>query len=185
MIVWGGSDDHEGEARQGCPATFAAAGAAYDPVSDEWRTIAESPLEPRGWHRAVWTGEEMIVWGGGGGNCAEEPRSDGARYDPSSDRWRRIADAPLSGREEHSAVWTGEEMMVWGGSTNGRSVTFDGGAVYRPDSDSWAPLPAAPIDSRALHGAVWTGKEMVVWGGCCNVTPEFTDAFRDGAVYSP
>jgi hypothetical protein len=40
---------------------------------------------------------------------------DGARYDPKTDTWSSlsITDAPTP-RAEHSAVWTGSEMIVWG-----------------------------------------------------------------------
>src|SRR5262249_43972460 len=50
----------------------------YDPVTDSWThtsVTAESPT-PRSSHSAVWTGEEVLVWGGepttatGSGYCA-------------------------------------------------------------------------------------------------------------------
>jgi hypothetical protein len=50
----------------------------------------------------------MIVWGGSGGG--------GGRYSPADNFWTAIATkgAP-SARQEHTAVWTGSEMLVWGG----------------------------------------------------------------------
>ena len=62
----------------------------------------------------------------------------------------------------HTAVWTGNEMIVWGG-TGELSVT-DAGGRYNPGTDSWVPTSAAPA-SRNSHSAVWTGSEMIVWGG--------------------
>ena len=62
---------------------------------------------------AVWTGSEMIVWGGYEGNSDTNL---GLRYDPATDTWAetsRIA-APEA-RADHSAVWTGSELIVWGG----------------------------------------------------------------------
>jgi hypothetical protein len=185
MIVWGGSDDAEGEGRQGYPSRFIAEGAAYRPSSDSWRSLSASPLEGRGWHSAVWTGEEMIVWGGDALLDAGDYPTDGAAYNPASDAWRPISQGPLSGRVEHSGVWTGREMVLWGGSVMGRSVTRDDGATYDPSLDLWTMLPPSPLDSRALHAALWTGEEMVVWGGCCHETRSFIGGFGDGAVYRP
>src|SRR5207248_1071381 len=59
------------------------------------------------------TGSEMIVWGG------EFLLNTGGRYNPSADSWRatNTTNAP-SGRDGHTAVWTGGEMIVWGGGDN-------------------------------------------------------------------
>ena len=55
----------------------------------------------------------MIVWGGNGvnGNLMT-----GGRYDPGADSWIATStiNAP-SARSYHTAVWTGSEMIVWGG----------------------------------------------------------------------
>jgi hypothetical protein len=77
-------------------------------------------------------------------------------------------------------VWTGEEMILWGGCCDERGREFDDGAAYDPATDRWRPLPAAPISRRTAHTAVWTGREMVVWGG-----HEFEEEFSDGAAYDP
>ena len=66
--------------------------------------------------------------------------------------------------ELHTAVWTGSEMIVWGGVDSGSYLNT--GGRYNPGTDSWTATsttsaPAAPI----LHTAVWTGSEMIVWGG--------------------
>ncbi len=56
----------------------------------------------------------MIVWGGYNGNAL----NDGGQYDPVANAWAATttAGAP-SGRDSHTAVWTGSRMIVWGGST--------------------------------------------------------------------
>jgi hypothetical protein len=55
---------------------------ASDAADGVWRRLAPSPLLPRSGHVVVWTGREMIVWGGveKGGAFA-----DGAAYDPQRD----------------------------------------------------------------------------------------------------
>src|SRR5213594_297433 len=64
-------------------------------------------------HTAVWTGSEMIVWGGYNGSSF---LNTGGRYNPGTDSWiaTSTTNAP-AGRQEFAAVWTGSEMIVWGG----------------------------------------------------------------------
>src|SRR5678815_1809934 len=78
---------------------------------------------------AIWTGEEMIVWG----------RSEGARYNPTTDKWTALSaiGAP-SPRFGATSVWTGEEMIIWGGRKLDYSAYLNDGARYRPASDTWS-----------------------------------------------
>jgi N-acetylneuraminic acid mutarotase len=68
-----------------------------------------------------------------------------------------------AGRQEHTAVWTGSEMIVWGGDTG--TPVFNTGGKYNPSTDSWTATSAtgAPT-ARYGHTAVWTGTQMIVWG---------------------
>ncbi|HJV08207.1 MAG TPA: hypothetical protein VJ653_00940, partial [Acidimicrobiales bacterium] len=68
-------------------------------------------LSGRGGHRAVWTGRDMVVWGG----FDTEMRADGARYRRSTDTWEPVAAGPLAARQHHAMVWTGRQVLVWGG----------------------------------------------------------------------
>ena len=89
--------------------------------------------------------------------------------DPSGscvdDMWAptSLTNAP-DGRTFHTAVWTGSEMIVWGGVDF--SGYFSTGGRYDPTTDSWTATSTtnAP-DARETHTAVWTGSEMIVWGG--------------------
>jgi N-acetylneuraminic acid mutarotase len=115
LILWGGTGRHSGQ------FTLWADGARYDPAADRWTSMAVGPLVGRQDATAVWTGNEVLVWGGYAGSngpCASYKGycSDGARYDPTSDKWAAIPPSPLSLRSRHSSVWTGSEMIVWAGS---------------------------------------------------------------------
>jgi hypothetical protein len=185
MIVWGGSDDYESEGTHGFPRSFINEGAAYDPATDTWRMLEPSPVEPRGWHTAVWTGEEMIVWGGVRSPCTTAPCDTVAAmagtYDPDTGIWREIPDGPLPGRVDHTAVWTGQNMIVWGGSPPGGGLGYNDGAVYDPAHDRWSELPDAPISDRYRHAALWNGDAMVIWGG----QGGSGEGLSDGAVFYP
>jgi len=140
-------------------------------IADTWRPTAV-PMAELYWGTAVWTGSEMLVWGGG--PFPQDFANYGGRYDPATDTWKPIGtwNAPEN-RLRHTAVWTGSEMIVWGGEGEGLDQTATGGR-YNPATNTWSStaLAGAPT-ARYYHTAVWTGSEMVVWGGCtdalCNV----------------
>jgi N-acetylneuraminic acid mutarotase len=153
MIVWGGDDENGDELNTG---------GRYNPDSDVWTAISTTGApEARETQTAVWTGDEMIVWGG---QDSFNDFNTGGRYDPSTDTWTptSITNVP-DARYNHTAVWTGNEMIIWGGTNTG--VTNTGGR-YDPNMDSWAAtsITNAP-EPRQYHTAVWTGNEMIVWGG--------------------
>ena len=54
----------------------------------------------------------MIVWGGNDGNNLNT----GGRYNPNANSWAATStiNAPTA-RRVPTAVWTGTEMIVWGG----------------------------------------------------------------------
>ena len=120
------------------------------------------PLSPRGGHSVVWSGREVIVWGGWGDELGTVKHADGAAYDPATGEWRRIAPAPFEGRRNHAAAWTGSEMLIVGG--DGRTD----GAAYDPVADAWRQLPPAPFPIGASEtlddeGRTVTEGELYVW----------------------
>jgi hypothetical protein len=177
MVIWGGA---------GAQSEPTPDAAAYDPKRDEWRPLADAliPSAPRA--VAVWTGKEMIVWGG-------RSRNDGAAFDPARNKWRRIPRSPLSPRAGAAATWTGCEVVVWGGQSIGEWGFLDDGASYDPAARRWRKLPPAPLGTERIRNvdkvpgfspvitargfihpnAVWSGEEVLVWGNL--------HAFRAGA----
>jgi N-acetylneuraminic acid mutarotase len=156
VIVWGGyymdSNYHDLQS-----------GGRYNPSADSWApTSTTNAPEARENHTAIWTGSEMIVWGGFARVATEF--NTGGRYNPMTDSWTttNTTSAP-AGRQLHTAVWSGGEMIVWGGSGNGDQMT---GGRYDPGADSWIATTTINAPSaRLYHTAVWTGSEMIVWGG--------------------
>src|SRR5262245_46851933 len=134
---------------------------------------------PRRSHTAVWTGSEMIVWGGADGQL--NLLNTGGRYNPSTDSWTpTTTNSAPTGRYGHTAIWTGSEMIVWGGNSGGSG---GGGGRYNPTTDTWMPNSStnAPITG-LWNTAVWTGSEMIVWGGYCCVPPR---GLNTGGRYNP
>jgi hypothetical protein len=77
----------------------------------------------------------MIVWGSFDATSVRLRTGD--RYDPLLDAWTPVntVGAP-SARNSHPAVWTGSEMVIWGGF-DGTSVLNSGGR-YNPATDIWS-----------------------------------------------
>jgi N-acetylneuraminic acid mutarotase len=152
MIVWGG-DDNFG---------LSNTGGRYNPGTDNWTaTSTTNAPSVRDSHTAIWTGSEMIVWGGISFCCPDDTNT-GGRYNPGTDSWiaTSTTNAP-SARHSHTAVWTGNQMIVWGG---GGAFGIGTGGRYNPNTDTWAMTSESPLE-RTDHTAVWTGSEMIVWGG--------------------
>ena len=70
-----------------------------------------------------------------------------------------MTNAPI-GREDHTAVWNGSQMMIWGGYDDSIGVMNTGGR-YAPSTNSWTATSTtnAPV-GRAEHTALWTGSEL-------------------------
>jgi N-acetylneuraminic acid mutarotase len=162
MLVWGGSDGG------GQTGTYFDDGAIYSPATNAWSPMAAFPKTNEGGGRdnfsSVWTGEKMLVWGGYTRNTTCNPctHEDGAAYDLKSDSWALMSPSPIDGRGAHRAVWTGREMVVWGGFT---TTEVNDGARYNPASDTWVPLSPSPLGIRQGPGMVWAGDRAVIWGG--------------------
>ena len=87
------------------------------------------------------------------------------RYNPNADTWMATSttNAP-TGRTDHTAEWSGGQMIVWGGF--GASGVTNTGGRYNPGRNSWKGISRTNAPSaRSGHTAVWTGSEMIVWGG--------------------
>ena len=159
MIVWGGAAGD----------SYDIKGGRYNPKTDSWTPTSTVNAPPaRKYHTAVWTGTEMIIWGGYYYDGNYNFPVIGGRYNPAADSWTLISttNSP-SGRYAHTAVWAGSEMIVWGGYFYDGAVNFfHTGGRYNPLADSWTATATAHAPSeRQYHTAVWTGTEMIIWGG--------------------
>src|SRR5438477_11285788 len=101
----------------------------------------------------------MIAWG----ETGEFRMNTGRKYNPNTDVWRATSttNAP-TGRDLHTGVWTGGEMIVWGGIDSSGNRLNTGGR-YNPDIDNWTATSTvnAPV-GRSDHTAVGNGKWVVV-----------------------
>ncbi|MFH1232218.1 MAG: fibronectin type III domain-containing protein [Planctomycetota bacterium] len=195
MIIYGGGN-------------FLQDGGVYSPTINTWTqqiTTTSAPSARIG-HTAVWTGSEMLVWGGQllvpiAIEWSDPPTNtipslyrvtalNGARYNPATNTWQSITTVNTpEDRINHTAIWTGSRMIIWGGEKIRMSATgittrtkLNTGGVYDPLTNSWSVLPnlndgtGAPSVRRS-HSAIWTGGIMIVWGG--------DGGSNTGGTYSP
>ncbi|OYW78249.1 MAG: hypothetical protein B7Z37_00130 [Verrucomicrobia bacterium 12-59-8] len=179
LVVWAGIQMDPGMPNTSM-AKYLKHGGEYQPSNDTWNALTNGSPSPRLGHTAVWTGTDLIVWGGTVSSMSvtgyDPTLSDGARFNAATSTWTPLPslNAPV-GRFGHTAVWTGTEMIIWGGqrfdaSTGSpMSVTLNSGARYNPLTNTWSTTSLAfPPSARSKHTAVWAGppvNRMVVWGG--------------------
>lgn len=132
-------------------AAGAGVGAGAAPGDGGWARVAQAPLSPRENAALVWTGQEVVVFGGDttpcppGAACLEPDTPalrDGAAYDPRADRWRRIPDAPVPSLGSSVVVVDGAVYAVLRGRSRDRRVF----ASYTAADNTWRTLPAPPMD---------------------------------------
>ena len=153
------------------------AASAANLAHGRWTSLPSAPIAPRGSPAAVWTGTEMLVWGGLDNNTF---MTDGAAYDPATRRWRTLAPAPAGSHARWDGTWIGTSLILWGVAAEGKD-TQPTGARYDPSTDHWQMLPDAPIGISSTSQTVWTGSVMVALA-----IPTGTDPGRlEAASYDP
>ena len=152
LIMWSGVDDGDDD------LLSAGNGAAFDLSSGTWRSIAPAPIEFRPYARTTWTGTEMFVWGGQVGyDVAQETHisaADGAAYNPTTDTWRRLPDAPIEAGQGCCAMWTGDEVVILGAGSPGPQA-----AAYDPETNEWRRLGDPP--GLPEGDTFWTGETIL------------------------
>ena len=138
------------------------------------------PIKPasagRVYHRAVWTGTDMVVFGGslseGSGYTNRTER-----YDPKTDTWTSLPDPPLVGRRFSTMFAVGTDVYIFGGEGD-----LTDGARWDSATNAWTPMKPFPLQGRADFSATYvpTTRELVVWGG----TDLAMKTHADGARYS-
>jgi hypothetical protein len=133
-------------------------GAIYSFQDAQWRPLPTKD-SPSGRRDGVMcsTGKKVLLWGGhqlGGGFIGERERvlprtalNEVVAFYPADQQWQALPsrDAP-SARWKCSSVWTGNEMIVWGGRF-GFGPTCTSGYAYNPESGQWRRLPDLPKET--------------------------------------
>lgn len=81
-------------------------------------------------------------------------------------------------------VWTGRNLIIWGGNEGDGARHFDDGYAFDTISRTWRQIAPSPLSARSWPAAVWTGSEVLIWGGSDGSWPGEA-ALGDGAAYDP
>ena len=168
MDVWGGVDSSP---------TDLNTGGRYNPTGDSWTaTNTFDAPSARDYHTAVWTGTEMIIWGGEFGSQPPASLDTGGRYDPATDGWRAtgITNVPHA-RNDHTAVWIGDKMIVLGGSywMNNNRVYLNTGGIYCAQAlPTPTPTPTATASPTSTPTATTTPTSTAI--ATASATPTAT-----------
>jgi hypothetical protein len=137
-----------------------------------WHELDAGPLSPRDDSEVVWTGTELLVFGGHRevGSSTEWP-TDGAVYDPTTRTWRPMSPMPPD-LSYADSVWAGTELIVLGSQDEGAESAW----AYDPRDDAWRELASPPSrpefptinDEPSVlpvqgGGGVWTGEQAVMF----------------------
>ncbi|MBU2664777.1 hypothetical protein KOI35_14845 [Actinoplanes bogorensis] len=141
-------------------------------VEAGWREVTGSPLSPRDQALGLWTGREVLLFGGSDlppcsdtSSCAMDPTplSDSAALDPDTNRWRPLRTAPVPVLGAFGAVVGSKAFLLPYGSK--REIL-----VYDVDGDSWKRLPA-PFDSDDGYRLVAAGERLIAYAGTDELRP--------------
>jgi hypothetical protein len=143
-------------------------GKALDLSGPGIHKVPGPPIEYRSHPAQVWTGEELVVWGG---QAAEDDGSSGriaatgATLSLGDGRWTPMPDSPFTeGLYRPLGAWDGDEVIIIGTRCTGEvpPVTEGGvpscprgpaAAAWNPTTRAWRELPSPPIPVDAYHEA--------------------------------
>ena len=180
----------------GYPVPNFAYGGLLDPATGSWTAVAPPPEVLGGYGDAVtWTSDGLFVWSGQASSTDSELYGTGAIYDPDTNSWSVLPTSPLADRVGATAIWTGEQVLVFGGKLSGGPLTLaNDNASYDPGTRRWVVLPTAPPSSQIpgdpLQAATarwfalgaWDGTEEVVLGG---IADSHSQGLFDGFEFKP
>lgn len=139
------------------------AGFRFNPGSNN---VIYFPVTPshtgRRSYASVMAGNKILYWGGWDNNT-NTYFNDGLLYDIPSGTWSSVPNSPvLSARRSAVAVWTGSEVIIFGGENSGTYYTD--GAKLNLSSLTWTPITSNSLITFSIHYSHWNGTEMFLFG---------------------
>ncbi|HXN31049.1 MAG TPA: hypothetical protein VN894_04275 [Polyangiaceae bacterium] len=160
LVVWGGhaADTHMvGMYQYDCISNYSDVvsmcvqygdGAMYDPARDAWTLMSETGApKARFEHLLAWTGDRVLVWGGGEQGSpdptlatpAKQWLADGGLYDPVAKTWTAIPAVPVANASymlsAYDVLWSGDRLFVLENGT-------ESGYLYDPPTNTWTSIPS-------------------------------------------
>jgi hypothetical protein len=133
------------------PWSWAPEGWTELPPPPEWRDPAT----------IVWTGSQLLYWGGVDPSGDRTPLRDGFSFDPARRIWSPIPPAPIASSSRRG-IWTGSEALFFDADPG---AAERGVLAFDPGEGSWRVLSRSPHQPSWGGAWAWTGSELIVVGG--------------------
>lgn len=142
------------------------AGSANALAHARWSVRARSPLGRRSAPTVAWDGRELLELGGSVGQRFDAgQRTSGAAYNPSTGRWRRVAQAPAAVLPYSAAsVWTGRQEFIFGERSSPAATGINVGELYNPAPNRWMVTSDPPVEPLEAPVAVRAGQRVILAG---------------------
>jgi uncharacterized protein (TIGR02145 family) len=151
IVIWGG---------WGKSATnqliYLNDGATYNPVTNQWKRIADNPFHKGQSDKVIWTGKECLFLTTISENIDVKGLFSFA-YNPTTNEWRKydfIGFAQLGGTFE---TWTGSKIYAY----NGKS-TKNIGQIWDYASNTAEPFPIRPNSPKDIKTGIWVKDALFV-----------------------
>lgn len=142
----------------------------YDPINDQWEIGPAIPLANQRGAAAVgvYNDKLYVVGGSVGGHGASAVRlTQFDEYDPLTDTWTPLPDAPRA-RDHVQAAVVGDKLYVVGGRNGNQVDNVSEVDIYNFLTGTWSSLPSPAGDIPTPRGGATTlavGDYVVVIGG--------------------
>jgi hypothetical protein len=133
-------------------------GAAYDPATETWRRIADSPVRVE-WANGVVIGQTAYLWIPGN-NFRPDAEQAFLAYRIDEDRWEALPPPPTNAAGWYSILAAGDRLIAYSGSDE--QVTAPD-LVFDPTTGTWSELPDDPLGPAYDRSMAWTGHELVLF----------------------
>lgn len=170
MLVWGGISEPAAAGR----GISMSDTWKLDPVTWQWtETGMVNPPSPRRFSTATliprtsqFDSPRLMIFGGCDrqvGQYCPNYFNDGAILDLGTGKWQKLALPAIKARGQHSAVWTGDKVLIFGGQY--KSTSLSDGFLFDPSDHKVELISSLLSEGRYGHSAIWAGDRMIVWGG--------------------
>ncbi len=115
----------------------------------------------------VWMGSPVNKWMFWGGDPASGT-FEGKLYYPATNTWTTMTTPPafVQSVNSPSLVWTGSDVIVYGGALNGVDNYSNQALKYNPTSNTWTELATLNKPSpRFSYSIKYGGDKLFIWGG--------------------
>ncbi len=142
--------------------------AAYNPVTDGWRRLADLPYGLERTADATIGNGVVYAWPSTPEWSTDLPLA----YDIASDEWLPLPDPPTPIPSSPSLVWTGDMLFAYGGSSDHGDQAIGVGVTYDTVGETWTTAQPAPLEPTGFYEgrdasqkAAWVDGEVYIWTG--------------------